>query len=446
MKYIGPFLRINKLKKENIQNQLFYLSKESLKNIVLYSGCGIKTTVKDLKIKNISNLDINIFSSVSPLLCIYKKAAPKLEPADNYRSWNSDKFKKEINITGNALMTLSLFELCSYYQDFRSSEPKKYFTGELYKTLGKKQLEFYATYFRNSEGVFVDKVDESEASADKLIFNDKNKKFKYSSQALLMAAYYMCSTLLENNEGENFKNFSLEILKMLLQYKEELYTSSFDELSLICLGLNVFYSFSKNDDCRILLLDLCELLTEKALSCYEYCGAYINSLLFYKSTGLIRFRDLCEDIYLKLAELYRNELGIFIPDTEEKELDYSCDDIAVYLLCMLFSENGSDIATDIFKRQLLDSGIILSWPEAPDIGDIERYRNFSGKAEDLLEDQNFKMPSVPSPESSEFAPVFTKYVTYNMKKDIFKASKPSFDSSKNMYIFFLIITLCKSSL
>lgn len=48
LKYIGPFLRINKVNPANIKNQLFYLSKESLKEIVLHSECGVSTPVKEI--------------------------------------------------------------------------------------------------------------------------------------------------------------------------------------------------------------------------------------------------------------------------------------------------------------------------------------------------------------------------------------------------------------
>jgi len=445
LKYIGPFLRINKLKKETIRSQLFYLSKESLKHIVLYSGCGIKTSVKELKIKNIPSSDINIFSSVSPLLCIYKKASPKLETMGYSSGWNIDKFKKEINIDSNALMTLSLLELSSYYDRFKDTDLKKFFIGETYKVLCKKQLEFYASYFRNEEGVFVDKIDASDFESDNFIFNEKNKKFKYSSQALIMAAFYKCSCTLENKERESYKNFSLEILKMLLQYREELYKVSFDELSKLCLGLNIFYKYSKNEDCKILLLDICELLNEQSLNDTNYCMTYINSMLFYKSSGIILFKEICDSIFSKLIELYDSEKGIFIWDNENKEIEYESSDIVLYLLCLLMGDCTNDILTmDIFKRQLVDSGIILSWPEAPDISDMERYRNFSLKTEDLLDDQDFRMPSVPSPDSSEFAPVFTKNITYNRKKEIFIQPKPSFDSYKNMLIFFLILIICNS--
>ena len=450
LKYVGPFLRINKLKKETIKNQLFYLSKESLKHIVLYSGCGIKTSIKELKLKNISSSDINTFSSVSPLLCVYKKANPKLENEVNAFSWNPDKFKKEINIDSNALMTLSLFELGDYYCGFKDTDTKKISLGILYRTLGKKQLEFYTSYFRNDDGIFVDKIDASEGSTDKIIFVDKNKKFKFSTQAFLMAAFYKASIVEENKESENYRNFSFEILKMLIQYKEELYEVSLEELSKLCFGLNIFYEYSKNEQCKVLLLDLCELLNENGLDYPHNCMTYINSVLFSRNTGMLLFEKNTEKICSYLAELYDQEKGMFIYDKENKDITYECSDIVIYLICILLgSEQLEDssydsIIMDVFKRQLVDSGIILSWPEAPDSGDSERYRNFSMKAEDLLDDQEFRMPSIASPESNELAPVFTKSIIYNRKKEIYKEPKPSFDSYKNILVFFLILKLFKS--
>lgn len=100
---------------------------------------------------------------------------------------------------------------------------------------------------------------------------------------------------------------------------------------------------------------------------------------------------------------------------------------------------NSLVVLDIFKRQLIDSGMILSWPEAPDLNNVERYRNFSLKSEDLIDEQNFRTSSVPSPEACEIAPVFCKYVTYSMKKKRFKSIKVSFDAYKNMFIFFTVL-------
>ena len=446
LKYVGPFLRINKLKKETIKNQLFYLSKESLKHIVLYSGCGIKTSAKELKVKNIPSFDINTFSSVSPLLCIYKKASPKLESESTNSSWNPDKFKKEINIDSNALMTLSLFELGDHYHGFKNIDAKKYSLGELYKSLGKKQLEFYTSYFRNDEGVFVDKIEVSEGTSDKIVFTEKNKKFKFSTQALLMAAFYKASTVEGNKESESYKSFSIEILKMLIQYKEELYEVSLEELSKLCLGLNIFYKYSGNEECKLLLLDLCELLNENALEYPFNCMAYINSTLSSKNTGMLLFEENTKKIYSHLIDLYDLEKGMFIYDSDSKDLTYESSDIVIYLICILLgseqveNSNYDSILMDVYKRQLVDSGILLSWPEVPDTGDPERYRNFSLKAEDLLDDQEFRMPSIASPESNELAPVFAKSIIYNRKKETYKEPKSSFDSYKNMLAFFLILT------
>lgn len=458
LKYIGPFLRINKLKKENIEEQLFYLAKESLNQIVLYSKCGVCTSLKDLKIKKISNFDINTFKDLSPLLCIYKKASPKLLNVDDKLCWNEDKFKREVNIDSNSYMTLCLLELCSYYDSFKNIDTNKCNLGKIYRSVCKSQLEFYATYLRNDEGVFIDKGIQNNIYDEELKFEEKNKKFSFASQALLMAAYYKCALLVDDDK-ESYMNFSIDILNMLIQYKEDLYELSSEELVKLCFALNLFYKYSENEACKLLLLDLSELLCEENLYESHIISAekvdlssmkYMNYILFYRNTGIIKFKDKAEALYKKLLTLYDPEKGIFIKETEDKDINFSCLEIMSYLLtCLIHSHIADDknksesIATDIFKRQVLDSGLVLSWPEAPSLNDVERYRNFSLRPEDLVEEQNFRMPSIPTPESCELAPVFAKHVTYNKKKEIFKNPKSSFDANKNLLIFFLIISFFK---
>ncbi|MBC2582723.1 hypothetical protein [Clostridium sp. DJ247] len=458
MKYIGPFLRINKLKKENVQHQLYYLAKESLKQIILHSKCGVTTSVKELKINNIPNFDINTFKNLSPLLCIYKKANPQLINMDNKLCWNEDKFKKEINIDSNSLMTLCLLELCDYYDYFKNIDVNKYALRKVYLSLCKKQLEFYASYLRNEEGVFIDKKDESDIYTGDIKFLEKNKKFKFSSQAFLMAAYYKCADLSNDEDKDNYKNFSLDILNMFLQFKDELYELSDEELTKLCLGLNVFYSYSKNQHCKSLLLDLSELLHDKSnndtsfsqcdLECQ--CIKYINYILLYKNTEIIKFKTIAENICSSILDLYDPEKGIFIKNSDTRDIQFSCLEISLYIVvCLIHSninknEDKSDlIILDVFKRQLIDSGIILSWPEAPGLNDVERYVNFSLKSEDLIDEQDFRMSSLPIPENCELASVFTKYVTYNKRKETFKLDKLSFDTYKNMFIFFIITHIFK---
>ena len=56
-----------------------------------------------------------------------------------------------------------------------------------------------------------------------------------------------------------YKKFALDILNMFIQYKEEIYNVSFEELNKICLALNVFYKYSGSEKCENLLLDFSDL-------------------------------------------------------------------------------------------------------------------------------------------------------------------------------------------
>lgn len=118
-----------------------------------------------------------------------------------------------------------------------------------------------------------------------------------------------------------------------------------------------------------------------------------------------------------------------------------------YLLCnvICFKEDdkhsvGSPLSS-FFKTYIVESGIIDSWPKEPALDDIERYKNFSMESGDLLSEQNFKIQSIKTPEESLMLPVFLKEISYSKKKNCFSKSKTSFNTSENMFFFFLFIYL-----
>jgi len=451
---------MNSLNSETIENQLFFLAKESVKYLVLNSKCGITIPTSELKAKNLPNFDINIIKSFSPLYCIYKKGNAKLINIGGGLSFDEDALKKDIIIEGNAFMTLSLLELIDYYKKFKDIDNKKYSLSTLYLIIARKQLEYFAANFRNIEGVFVDKKNTTPELTRDIKFEEKNKKFKYSDQALLMAAYYKYSLYDEDKCGVEYKSFAMDILSMFLEYRDELYRCSTEEILKLCFAFNLLYSYSKLDKAKLILLDLMEYIAEDDIceleineeSKIEHNNLlFLNCILFYNSTGIIKFKDKAFKNYNKFIELYEPERGIYIKPSEKKELEYNSFEIISYLLCILnqrkiFGKNKDSnmVAVDIFRRQIIDSGIILSWPPSPDLDDVERYKNFTSKSEDLLDEQTFRMATLPTPEAIELAPVFIKNITYNKKKEIFSQSKPSFDSTKNMFIFFLIIYLNKT--
>lgn len=457
LKYIGPFLRINTLNKNNIKSQMFYFSKECLKNIVLCSKCGISITPKQIKIKDIPYKDVNIMNDFSPLLCLYKKSDSKLNDDDAKLSWSEKKQKKEVQIWTNSLMTLCLIELLNYYKQFEKICNYKYLYYKLYNNLCERQLVFYSSYLRNIDGVFVDKINSTEDLSDDLKFEEKSTKFKFSDQAIVMCALYKYSSISSGKYSDEFNRFSMDILNMFIEYKSQIYNQSVEELNKLCLSFNLFYDYSKNEDAKLILTDLCDFLISKYNEGQKFQGCkkpiqekvltFLNLTLAQKYINMINFKETSDLIFNDLIKLYNDNLGIFIPKCEDKKIKYTSVEIICYLIDIILyshlkqTEEYNFIIYNIYKYQIINSGLILSWPEIPNITDIERYNNFSLKSDDLIDELNFIMPNISTFKSNGFCPAFAKNIVFNKKKSCFKKSKSSFYSEPNMLIFFLIIYL-----
>ena len=207
LRYIGPFFRMNSLSEKEINGQLFYLSKEAVKTIVLNSRCGLVSQIKKYN-KSSSSIDITTNSNFSPLLCVYRKASPTFIHSKNSNGFDEETFKKEINPSTNALMSLCLLELLDYYRNFENIDKSIYSINEIYKNLAKDQLDFYSTNLRNREGVFVDKKNILENNSKNFNLVDKDKKFKFSDQSFMMIAYYLYSIKNSNDESSGlYKEF-----------------------------------------------------------------------------------------------------------------------------------------------------------------------------------------------------------------------------------------------
>lgn len=173
----------------------------------------------------------------------------------------------------------------------------------------------------------------------------------------------------------------------------------------------------------------------------------------YKHTGIISFKDGYKEINEKLISLYNSDKNMFMKISDKKEVKYSCLEINLYLLCLLMYSSDEDKKTELkpilsafYRKFYVNSGFLTSWPDAPTLDEVERYRKLSLRADDMLDETYFRMPALPTPKSSGIASVFLKNLTYSKKKDTFTASKLSFDSNKNMFSFYLIIYLLKDKI
>lgn len=459
MRYIGPFFRMNSLSEKEINGQLFYLSKEAVKTIVLNSKCGLVSQIKKYN-KLSSSIDITTNSNFSPLLCVYRKASPTFIHSKNSNGFDEETFKKEINPSTNALMSLCLLELLDYYRGFENIDKSIYSINEIYKNLAKDQLDFYSTHLRNREGVFVDKKNILENNAKNFNLVDKDKKFKFSDQSFMLIAYYLYSIKNPSDESSDlYKEFSEQILKMFCDFKDQIYDCSLDEICKVLLSLNVLYSYNyNNDELKDLILDL----TDYAMCKFDEKDYYTDSLdtaslccivltLSYKHTKILTFSEKTTEIINRLYTLYDDDKGAFYKLSSKKEIKYSCFDITFYILAFITYQNTINNSNEyrmmistIYKKFIINSGLITSWPEAPTLDDYERYRGFTLNSNDMVDESYFRMPNIPTPDSTGIAPIFNKYITYNKRKDSFSISKNTFDSYRNFLNFFLLIHLFKS--
>ena len=92
---------------------------------------------------------------------------------------------------------------------------------------------------------------------------------------------------------------------------------------------------------------------------------------------------------------------------------------------------------------VVNSGLAPSWPEAPTASMAERYLNLSLNSKDLLDEINYRMATIPTPESAEAAPILLKSIVYNSKKQIFKQGKLTFDTNRYLLCIFLILFCLK---
>lgn len=452
MKYIGPFFRMNSLSTKEVESQLLFFCRESLKHIVLESRCGMSITPKDLKSYR-SNTDLSYFKNNNPLICIYKKAKPTIYSSKYSKSWDESTFKKDVPISSNALMTLSLLECTQYYDSFRDIDDNLSNLSNLYKSLSKQQLEFYYNNLRNNEGYFVDKKTNSNSTHGEFSLSDRGNKHKFSDQSYMMLAYYMYSiTCPEDLNSKDYEGFSMEILDMFIHFKNEIYTLSLEECCKICFCLNIMYKYSKNDECGELLVDLCEYSLSKyrdtnpSLSNIEVISLLsLNLLMCYNNTNISFFKDAYIDIMELLYNLYNSDKNIIQKPTDKKEIKYSSSEIILYLLNMINYNNLEDtsdvnnIISPVYRQYCVNSGLITSFPEAPNLDSSERYLNLSLRSSDLLDETMFRMPNSSSPELTGLASSFLKNITYSIKKETFSSDKTSFDSSRNMFLFYTIL-------
>lgn len=445
---------MNSLSIKEVESQISFFCREALKHIVLESRCGICIDHKTLKTL-VSKNYIEQFKNNTPLLCIYKKGKPNIYSSKYSKSWDMSTFKKEILVFPNALMTLCMLEATKYYDQFKDIDNSVYNISNIYKDLSKIQLDFYYKNLRNSEGFFINKKEEHQSTYKEVNFSEKDSDVSFIDQGYMMLSYYLYSMTCNNKDSLEFKNFSLEILDMFYNFKDNMYLESFNNCCNLCLIFNIMYEYSREEKSKDLLIDLSEFTlskyTEKTLSLSNIENITLlclNMLLAYRNTNMSLFQDSFHDIGTLLKNLYDEDKCILKKTSDKKDIKYHSKELVPFLINLIIysNENVEDntlnnIIPNFYKKYFFDSGLITSFPDAPTLDSSERYTNFSLKSDDLLDESMFRITNSISPSLSGLAPIFTKNIVYSTKKNTLSNSSITFDSSINMFLIFLSLHL-----
>ncbi|MGL5822167.1 MAG: hypothetical protein ACRCYE_11225 [Sarcina sp.] len=455
MKYIGSFFRMNSISTKEIESQLLFFSRESLKHILLESKCGVPISQKTLK-KTLSEDEYAKIKELNPILAIYKKAKPNIYQSKHNKTWDETTFKKDLLVSSNALLTLSTLKLANYYKNFKNIDNTLYNMSRIYSKIAKLQLDFYYENLRNPDGFFVNKRNTSPSNTSYPDLLEISSDFSFADQAYMMIAYYSYSKQTDDlKESEDFKNFALEILDMFENRLELIYNESLKECSDICYAFNIMYDLSKNIKCKSILLNLSDFLLsqyldygidEKDMSLATITA--LNLYLAYKNTHILTFKESFIDICKLFKTLFNEDLSCFIKPGDKKDIKYYNIELLLYIVDLLllnkdipdekFDEN---YLCNYFKQSIINSAIMSSYPSAPSLDNPERYKHFSSKSNDLLDDIMFSLPDVITPENNCLAPVYLKSTSYSKKKSSYSTSKTNFESFNNLFINFIILDL-----
>ena len=441
--HLGKYLKLSSINSPTIEYQLFNFAKESLKQIFLNSKCGEIINGKEFKDKPASS-DLLGSKTIYPLCCLYKKAKPKIKIENNIYSWKEKNIKKKIDILSNSYMTLSLLTLADYYNQIIKNEKKRKEVVRFYVSSAKCQLNYYLKNFRNELGLFVNKDFVEKNDSNQVTFQSTNNNFDFSAQAYLMICFNKCSEMLKDESPYKlpFYNFSKEMEKMFIDFKEDIFNQSSKNIINLLNALQIYLNLNNQYNEELLDIILTLISNFFKNNSISSIGTY-DKLSFYKTLSYIK-SYLSENLNNTFYNLnhyiseYLWELEEFLLNNnfELNELT-NAEDLISYQIYIL---NDKQKALNFYNSILLPSKIFSCFPNIPKSHESEKYFNFDHKDQYKIPDILFKPTCYKSMNDTNLTPIIDKYISYSYEKNKFSNPKYKFNSLTNMKLIFLLLT------
>lgn len=450
--HLGNFLKLSSLNSPITEYQLFNFSKESLKQIFLNSKCGEIINGKEFKNKP-SNADLVGTKNIYPLICLYKKAKPKIKTEKNILNWKDHKIKKKVDILSNAYMSLSLLTLAEYYNEIIKDEKKRKEIFKFYVSSVKCQLKYYINNFRNEIGLFVNKFSQKNENKKEStpIFESLDNSIDFSSQAYLMICFFKCSNMLKDTSPYKipFLNFSYEIEKMFIDFKNDILECPPKKLVELLSAFQLYLNSkdTPSENFINLLFNIVETLLQKislsSIGTYEKILLY-KTFLYLKSyildKNLISFTNANN-----LMSEYLWEFQDFLNNSnfEANEI-LNAEDLVSYQIYLI--ETNKQKSINFYNETFLPSKIFTCFPNIPKKYESEKYFHFEHREQNIIPDKFFKPNSYKTMNEMNLTPIICKNLYFLQDKNKFSKPKQKFDSSINMKLIFFILSNLKNTI
>lgn len=439
---------------EDISLNLCYISTRCTEWSILYSGMGIYNHISNKEMKKMfSHFKVKSDDKFLDLLhfvkCIYKKGKPDfLKPLKSSRKdkkyiWRSDTYTKEIPLLSQSFGILSL---CS------SSRLIKHHEKRLSLSMLKAAdsiFEFVTKNMRAGDGRYVSFEDKTDLTKDNLILKRLDKHPDILSQVYLHESFLMLYFETLNAKYKcYFKNNpqyldeSRKIFKYLFDNYDDLLSLKSRDLSSTISSLSRCCSIEKDEEYinsyRHLIAALAAELDSRLhddgkieksendsniASIITHFRALSSFLESYSETGIEKFKDSSNNIFLYLDEFYDVLSGIFAEKSEHK-IKYTSRDISEIIKSLLLyytyteDEKALEMLRGFYKVSIEDSSMVASTPE--------RTPTFLS--------HEIKIPdTIPLYEQTRKSPVILKSFNLNTKKSPYPITSKTFSSQYGLY-------------
>lgn len=409
------------------------------------------------------------------LRAIYKKGDPHFasQPEVGSREdrsyvWDESSFKRIVSPSSQAFLMLDEVMLAKYlYRRSEEGEDDSRLNAlpQILMDSAAAQGKFMSDYLRNSDGLFVSKLDSGRNPFMEPELEGDEDTPAVTEQAAAMKAYSALAVALDDDRyplfrnptsASSFKKYAEEILMMLRDSSDDVFGCKTKDLSGTISSLVQHHRSNPSNELLKYIASLAVELESRMdmsgniarfpdsdtftsnSSCFYVIKPLIES---YRVTGIEKLLDASTLLYRKLDLCWDRSCGLYSLEPGDK-YKYTLRDVGYVIAGLntvrLFGdpsvrdEAAARLAA-FFNSAVNSSGIVQSSMPPPDIGRHPARPERTDADQEESVKQEFITPGIPIFPKGNIAPVFAKKFTYRPKKRKYSINSSTFYSDYALF-------------